>query len=417
MRKRARRRQSATKLSQEGPLSQRRSLFGRQLPKRRTERPLPGLNTEHLAYAIVIMAQTRRPETGMNKMDLNQRPNRKRLALLGVSLLPIGILLVVTFITEPPFSFTRPADPTLTGGPRAAVAIRDKADPYLQWVTMLFALPALRRGYENVYYFTERSKEDKRIHFIKTLRTALRRNESVDLFLLAHGTERYLGWIRSHIKQEEVARLRFVYNTGCGSVKQGPKWRKLGVTTYIGHGGGVSISPVFFFFFLRRWVRGVNLAQSAHDANWYTRGHLLLTGRLSLGLLNGPAMWSHTRAVVFGANRLQINTPLGELMLASSTFTGAGQAQPEAKRALSVTPTTAGTHLHAPSYPHIRPALHQAPLTPTKTAPIDPEVESAACLHSLSSMFFSMSYMADNQCQRPLSRSRRRGTSAPLGGE
>lgn len=229
---------------------------------------------------------------------------RTRWPWFGTLILFCSVLGLVLFISEPPFTHSRPI--ARDSQERAAVAIRDAASPYLQWATMLFAWPTLQKGYDRVYYFNQRTDEDQKERIIGTLRKVLEHYRHVDLYLLAHGSNRFVNWVREHLSYTEIRRLRLVYNTGCGNESQGALWRKLGVHAYVGHGGGVSVSPIFFFFFVRRWVRNYTLEQSVHEANWYTRHHLLLLGKLSIGQLSGSQMWLDTRAIRFGPPHLKI---------------------------------------------------------------------------------------------------------------
>lgn len=253
----------------------------------------------------------------MNTISPNRSAcDRKNLARASVIVFLFGMLVFLSFVTEPPFVLSSSAH-TPQRGRRVAIAIRDHTSPYLQWGTMLFSLPALRKAYHKVHYFNQRHDNDQKEHIIHTIKRSLQTHPEVDLFLLAHGNKRFLGWVRVHIERDLTSRLRLVYNAGCGGREQGPEWKMLGTETYVGHGGGVSVSPIFFFYFLRRWSKGYKLDLAIHEANWYTRNHLLLVGRFSFGLLNGPTMWEHTQATYLGNPNLSIDAPPAPAMLSN----------------------------------------------------------------------------------------------------
>ena len=81
----------------------------------------------------------------------------------------------------------------------------------------------------------------------------------MDLYLLAHHNH-YVNWV-AQVPAAARSHLRLVYNTGCRDVRQGPRWLNLGARAYVGH-PGESASPVFYFFFLRRWTRGYSLGEA-----------------------------------------------------------------------------------------------------------------------------------------------------------
>jgi hypothetical protein len=85
------------------------------------------------------------------------------------------------------------------------------------------------------------------------------------LFLLAHGNS-FIHWVRE-LPPERRSRIRLVYNAGCQNLQQGPMWLRLGAKAYVGH-PGVSESSVFYFYFLRRWVRdGATLENAVAESN------------------------------------------------------------------------------------------------------------------------------------------------------
>jgi hypothetical protein len=189
-------------------------------------------------------------------------PDRRRLALLVTPLCAAAAVAVVVTVGDRPIFRQRSLD---TGTTRAAVAIRDHVIPFQKWGTKLFTLPHLEDGYHRVYYLTQAGYGDKRAELTRAVDDALRRHDQVDIFLLAHGN-RFVDWI-SGIDPELRRKIRLVYNTGCGGANQGDMWLAAGADTYVGHPALQSISPAFYFYFLRRWVRGYSLDDAVAEAN------------------------------------------------------------------------------------------------------------------------------------------------------
>lgn len=161
----------------------------------------------------------------------------------------------------------RPVPQRREPGPRtrAAVALRDHVIPFQKWGTKLFTVPHLEEGYDHVAYLTQSGPGDKRDEVVAALEQALTRYDVVDLFLLAHGN-RFVEWVEA-IDPALRARLRLVYNTGCGGARQAEEWLAVGADVYVGHPAIQSISPAFYLFFLRRWTRGWPLVESVEAAN------------------------------------------------------------------------------------------------------------------------------------------------------
>jgi hypothetical protein len=189
-------------------------------------------------------------------------PDRRLLALVVTPLLCAAALGVVVAIGDVPVFQRRSLD---TGETRAAVAIRDHVIPFQKWGTKFFTLPALEKSYDRVYYLTQRTFGDQRDQLQDAVADALAHHDHVDLFLLAHGN-RFVDWI-APIDPALRGKLRLVYNTGCGGAVQADDWLALGADAYVGHFAPRSLSPLFYLYFLRRWVKGEGLAESVDDAN------------------------------------------------------------------------------------------------------------------------------------------------------
>ncbi len=180
---------------------------------------------------------------------------------------------------------------------RAAVAIRDDVLPWHKWITKSFTLPQLNRCYAKVCYFTQSWGGDKREEFQSCLSSALEEHEQVDIFLLAHSNN-YIDWAEA-LDPELRSRIRLVYNAGCHDASQGDRWLRLGAKSYIGHPGW-SESSSFYFYFLRRWVRGYTAREAMSVANRLTQEYLLRAERHSGGRYPGSKFWPETKAILFG---------------------------------------------------------------------------------------------------------------------
>lgn len=180
---------------------------------------------------------------------------------------------------------------------RAALAIRDNVTTFQKWGTEVFTRGYLSRYYDDYWYFTQPSGGALEQEFIFSLDQALARYPQVDLFLLAH-TNKYVAWVRK-LPAERRARLRLVYNTGCHNLPQAQAWLDLGAKTYVGH-PGVSISSVFYYFFMRRWTRG-STVQEAVDAGNALMERTFLRGEvISFGRWNAAAFMRESLASRFG---------------------------------------------------------------------------------------------------------------------
>ncbi len=192
------------------------------------------------------------------------------------------------------------------GVSRAAIAIRDDVIPFQKFGTRIFTEPLLERGYDEVHYFTERAWGQQHGPFVDALRGALSRHSRVDVFLLAHSNS-YLSWVQE-IEPDLRARIRLVYNTGCQDARQSQGWIEAGADTYVGH-PGLSASPVFYFYFLRRWARGQPLEVARAASNARMRILLDRIAPLSMGVLDAEVIFKDSEAMHFGREELDIAAP------------------------------------------------------------------------------------------------------------
>jgi len=217
-------------------------------------------------------------------------------------LLPCGTCAAVMHVTE--WASLRSGVPDGKER-RAALAIRDNVTPFQKWGTRQFTAPYLDRYYDRAWYFTQARSGDCKEEFLAALSAALERYPEVDLFLLAH-TNNYVRWV-TQISPAQRAHLRLIYNTGCYDLKQGPVWLELGAKAYVGH-PGESTSPVFYFYFLRRWSRGMPLKEAMDESNDLMRAALKRGESGSFGKLNAAQIAHESEAYSYGTTTLRIQS-------------------------------------------------------------------------------------------------------------
>jgi hypothetical protein len=225
---------------------------------------------------------------------------RARRALVITTLLPCLLCASLALLVERPFwrLHHRPAIHH-----RAAIAMRDDVVPFQKWGTRIFTLPYLESYYERTFYFTQSPTNDTRQAFTTTLTAALTQYDSVDLFLLAHSNH-YIDWVAT-IDSSLRSKLRLVYNTGCYDAAQAQAWLQLGAQTAVAH-PGLSDSPVFYFFFLRRWTLGARLDQVVAASNQRMRDVFAIGGAATGGQLDPDAHYANSQAHCFGACTITI---------------------------------------------------------------------------------------------------------------
>jgi hypothetical protein len=227
----------------------------------------------------------------------------KKSKAIGIAVLfPCLAYAVVVALTERVFWNTRTP---LGKERRAALAIRDNVSPFQKWGSKQFTLPYLERYYDAAWYFTQTHRGDCKDAFISNLNTALQRYPEVDLFLLAHSNQ-YIDWV-AELPSERRSHIRLVYNTGCRDLRQGPSWVNLGAKAYVGH-PDVSASPVFYFFFLRRWTRGAPLHDAMEESNNLMRLNLARAEVLSFGNVNAAKLSRASEAFCYGDEQLRFQS-------------------------------------------------------------------------------------------------------------
>lgn len=226
--------------------------------------------------------------------------SRRLFALAVTILLPCLICAGLALVVEQPFwRFHQAASPHS----RAAVALRDDVIPFQKWGTKVFTLPYLEQYYDYTVYLTQSSSDVTQQEFIAALTQALARYDSVDIFLLAH-TNRYIDWVAT-IAPDLRAKIRLVYNTGCYDAAQAQAWLQLGAHTAVAH-PGLSDSPVFYFFFLRRWTLGEPLDQVVVASNTRMHSVFEMAGAATQHALDPDERFANSQALCVGACGIRI---------------------------------------------------------------------------------------------------------------
>lgn len=207
--------------------------------------------------------------------------NTKSKQFFLVLFIIIGLLFFITFFTELPFFDSVNYKYKKL---RAVIAIRDNVIPFQKMGTRLFTFPYLSKYYDTLCYYTQYSENDKKTEFISSLNFLLDHYSTVDIFLLAHSNN-FIDWVKE-VDSIKISKIRLVYNTGCSGYYQANKWKNMGVNTYVSHIGNNSLSPVFYFFFLRRWCSGNKLKDVVNDSNNEMKEKLSQAERFSFNHIN-----------------------------------------------------------------------------------------------------------------------------------
>lgn len=215
--------------------------------------------------------------------------------LTAVGIVVSFILLTLVFDTTPPTLRIQNPNTQI-----AAVAYRDNVIPFQKFGSKLFTVPAIETYYDGAYYVTDRGLGGGRGKFLAALHAATTEYDAVDLFLLAHSNQ-IVRWLEA-FPPEQRQKIRLVYNTGCRDAYQADAWMRLGVRTYVGHPGRASVSPVFYVYFLRRWIRGHSAIDATRVANQKMRPWVLNLGGPASGFrFDGASLADMTVATVDGA--------------------------------------------------------------------------------------------------------------------
>lgn len=159
----------------------------------------------------------------------------------------------------------------------AVIAIRDKVPLFQRKLTRFFTLPKLKRKYNDVVYLEAADNRQLRSDFRSAVTGFALRVDSIDIFLLAHSNQ-YVECL-TDIPEPIAKKIRLVYNSGCANADQRGQWKSHHVKYYLAHSGKNSLSPVFYFYFLRHWVNGTDLQEAVVRANRSARRVLKIAGR------------------------------------------------------------------------------------------------------------------------------------------
>ncbi len=221
---------------------------------------------------------------------------RKITATIVLFLLLSLCLSLIIYFTESPILLFRKIK---TNKSCAALAIRDDVVPFQKFGTRLFTYPYLQSAYAEVVYLTEYSKNEKHKEFVDGLERLLRNYDQTDIYLLAHANS-YYEWV-NELDSSLRKKIRLVYNTGCSGAEQQATWLGLGAKCYVGHKSSESISPVFYFYFLRRWCAGEKVGVATTASNQY-----MLEKIERLGIELDPVILHESEAECFGLTELTI---------------------------------------------------------------------------------------------------------------
>jgi len=226
----------------------------------------------------------------LNKINLS-----KVIALSITFLVFVFSFLLISFFSDCPLKIES------NNTSYAVIAIRDNVNSFQKFGTKLFTTPYLNKYYKEVAYFTQDSCDDKHNEFVKKLDSLLRKYQKVDIFLLAHSNF-YYKWV-SEIDSAKRKNIRLVYNTGCSDNRQSEIWLNLGAKSYVAHEGVKSISPAFYFFFLRRWGSGdklINIVKASNEIMHTKLSRISFTGINEIDI-------KESEGIIYGDTSISIN--------------------------------------------------------------------------------------------------------------
>ncbi|HBS87124.1 MAG: hypothetical protein A2W91_02810 [Bacteroidetes bacterium GWF2_38_335] len=207
---------------------------------------------------------------------------------------------VVVFIISD-FPFLR-STPDKNINQRAVIAIRDDVNTFQKFGSRLFTTGYTENAYNESVYITQYSANDKKDFFLSELLRLLKKYPEVDIFILAHGNQ--LIYEIGQLDAFLLRNIRLIYNTGCGNFNQGDYAISIGADAYMSHYGQMSMSPVFYFYFLRNWSSGMRLDESCDDANEMCVGRLNWIYAFSE---NKSQVINDTKAIITGDESISVD--------------------------------------------------------------------------------------------------------------
>ena len=211
----------------------------------------------------------------------------------------IALFLVVIIIENPIIRFKKKNAKKI-----GAIAIRDDESAFFKWGSKLFTVPYINKYYSGSMYFTQYQHDDKKAEIVTSLKKLLETNEYVDIYLLAHSNYYYM--YVEEIEPELRSKIRLVYNTGCGNATQYEYWLNLGAKSYVSHKNKGSLSPFFYFCFLRRWSKGYTLANATNVSNRIAIKKIRNLSKINTGIKNNFDNLN-PEAILYGDKNIKIN--------------------------------------------------------------------------------------------------------------
>lgn len=187
---------------------------------------------------------------------------------------------------------------------RAVLTIRDSAESYEQFFTEYFTKKYFMKSYNESVYVNLKSKIKDKNFVLASLVYLLEKYDQVDVFILAH-TNKYSKWV-DDIPSNLRTKIRLVYNSGCKNAFQSEDWVNNGVTSYVGHKGETSLSPIFFYYFLRRWINGYNLENAVNASNQKSKQSIKYIDKMNFND-SDLSYVEQTEAHLFGQRRIIID--------------------------------------------------------------------------------------------------------------
>jgi hypothetical protein len=182
-------------------------------------------------------------------------------AILTTSILIITILLVFLVIDKP-FCCKKYNNDLIS---IAAISIRDDVSDFEKSGSYMFTNSRLKKTYKQVLYITLDKPWYEDMGLFSEIKTFINKNDRIDIYLLAHGND--IISLFNELDSLQKEKIRIVYNTGCANAKQSYLWLAMGADSYVSHNTAKSNSPIFYFFYLRRWCNGYNLEEAVNQAN------------------------------------------------------------------------------------------------------------------------------------------------------
>jgi hypothetical protein len=172
-------------------------------------------------------------------------------------------LLCVIYFSDRPLSFSSVRHKKI-----AAIALRDNVSPLEKRGSALFTVPYLEKYYSDFNYLEAKNDWVTTREFKPYAEQLLKNADSLDVYILSHGNKFY-EWFYS-MDPEVTKKIRMVYNSGCENDSQCIEYKKFGIKYYVGHTGELSLSPVFYVYFLRRMFSESSVASAVEKSNLKT---------------------------------------------------------------------------------------------------------------------------------------------------